>query len=57
MLSALPIQKVVCVMRGCLCKSVPVNLLSAINYRYSLFKNYHNSLRMSSHLDRIRRMW
>ena len=27
MLSALPIQKVVCVMRGCLCKSVPVNLL------------------------------
>jgi len=37
MLSALPIQKVVCVMRGYLCKSVPVNLLSAINYRYSLF--------------------
>ena len=56
MLSALPIQKVVCVMRGCLCKSVPVNLLSAINYRYSLFENYHNSLRMSSHLDRNRRM-
>ena len=48
MLSALPIQKVVRVMRGCLCKGVPVNPLSATNYR--------NSLKMSSHLDRNRRM-
>ena len=36
MLSALPIQKVVRVMRGWLCKGVPVNLLSAANYRGSL---------------------
>ena len=36
MLSALPIQKVVRVMRGCLCKGVPVNLLSAAHYRGSM---------------------
>ena len=56
MLPALPIQKVVCVMRGRLCKGVPVDLLSVANYCYSLRQNYHNSLKMSSHLDRNRRM-